>query len=474
MLRIIPCVLLAQSLAAQHIVLFEDLGYRTREEIQATAGAQFSIRTGVTLLKMLYTTTDVQGDPDTASGLLVVPDKTSHGHRPLVIYQHGTTNGRQDVPSRLAAGSSEAILYGSMGFYTLAPDYLGLGDSRGFHPYVHSASQASAAIDMLLAAQVWFADAGEPWQDQLFISGYSQGGHAAAALHKTLQDNLYDTFPVTASTPLSGPYSISGVMYDKMISDDVYYTPAYIAYVVLSYQTAYGMLFDDLNDLFKPAFVGPIESFYNREITTFTMNALLVGQLILAGGVMPKLMFKDSVLQAIIDNDEHPFRVMLRDNDLYDWAPDAPMRLYYCTADEQVPFQNSLVADTVMNAAGAADVTAVNLGNLSHGNCATPALRASIDFFESFLLPSSDGYAKAPHLTFNAVFPNPAGSQIRLNTEATQDVNTIEITDLTGKVISKFYHPFAVMDVSDLMPGLYLVQMSGDSGLILQKLVICR
>ena len=73
-----------------------------------------------------------------------------------------------------------------------------------------------------------------------------------------------------------------------------------------------------------------------------------------------------------------------------DRAPSAPTRLYYCGGDEQVPFQNSLIAETTMQANGAADVLAVNLNpTFSHGQCVFPAILSSIDFFQSFVNPSS-------------------------------------------------------------------------------------
>src|SRR5690606_11629005 len=127
-------------------------------------------RSAVELYKIRYMTTDIHGETDTASGLLVLPDMPVKSTYPMVIYQHGTTNGPSDCPSRLSAGSAEAQAYGAMGYVTIAPDYLGLGDNDAFHPYVHAATEASAALDMLFAANEWLdAETGSAWVGELFV-----------------------------------------------------------------------------------------------------------------------------------------------------------------------------------------------------------------------------------------------------------------------------------------------------------------
>jgi hypothetical protein len=459
-------------LNGQHLVSAEWLGQRTKSQIEATIG--YAVRSDVTLYKILYLTADVVGSTDTASGLLVVPEQTVNGGLPVVIYQHGTTNGPDDSPSRLAAGTSEALAYGGMGYITLAPDYLGLGDSRGFHPYVHAASEAWAAVDMLLAVAEWLsAQSGDNWNDQLFITGYSQGGHAAAALHRLLESQWSNEFPVTASTPMSGPYSISGIMYDRIISDEIYFVPAYIAYVTLSYQTAYGNLYSHISEIFKPGYVAAIEDFHNRVITTSTLNLRLLTQLFLETGTSrPKHMFRDEVLQALIGDENHPLRVALRDNDVMDWAPVAPTRLYYCTADEQVPYQNTLVAEAALQARGAPDVLAVNFGALSHGNCAPPAIQASVAFFDGFAL--STKIMESNHSIQEVfLYPNPAKGLFFLLPNYRNDVSYVHIFDSVGiPMLRCNMNTGGDCDIATLSPGLYFAQAQYGTRIIVQKLLV--
>ena len=64
---------------------------------------------------------------------------------------------------------------------------------------------------------------------QLYLTGYSQGGHACLATHKKLQE----TFPkikITASSPMSGSYDMSGAQSKVMFSP--YPDPAYLALLI--------------------------------------------------------------------------------------------------------------------------------------------------------------------------------------------------------------------------------------------------
>ena len=54
---------------------------------------------------------------------------------------------------------------------------------------------------------------------QVFLTGYSQGGHACMATHKYIHENsLQSEFDVIASAPCSGPYDLSGIMADTIMS----------------------------------------------------------------------------------------------------------------------------------------------------------------------------------------------------------------------------------------------------------------
>jgi len=72
----------------------------------------------------------------------------------MITYMHGTVADRNTGMSNLAAPDvGLAEIYASLGFVTVAPDYLGMNESRGFHPYMHAQSEASAGRDMMYAVR---------------------------------------------------------------------------------------------------------------------------------------------------------------------------------------------------------------------------------------------------------------------------------------------------------------------------------
>ncbi|MDX1479116.1 MAG: hypothetical protein R3301_15485, partial [Saprospiraceae bacterium] len=152
----IPLAVFIGPLDAQYLLSSEMIGQMSEAEIEAQSG--FDVRTGVTLYKVQYMTTGIQGETDTASGLIVLPDQFLVEEVPVVVYQHGTTNGPDFVPSRLTGGHDLPIAFGAMGYVASATDYLGLGDSKGFHPYVHAATEAGAGLDMLIATTEFLED----------------------------------------------------------------------------------------------------------------------------------------------------------------------------------------------------------------------------------------------------------------------------------------------------------------------------
>ena len=106
---------------------------------------------GVTLYRIVYRTTGVDGEDTIASGALAVPQGLAKP-APLLSFQHGTVLAKTRVPSRLGFDLISMGL-GASGYVTALPDYLGLGVSPGLHPYVHASSLGSAIVDFLRASR---------------------------------------------------------------------------------------------------------------------------------------------------------------------------------------------------------------------------------------------------------------------------------------------------------------------------------
>lgn len=407
-------MLFALPAKAQEVISVEEQPIVTAFILQLAL--DITVDYNVRNLKVNYTTTDAFGQPDTASGLLCIPIDESLVF-PMAVYSHGTAASRDAVPS--VENVQERFLPQALaanGYITCAPDYIGMGDSEGFHPYVHAETEASAGRDMAIAVKQWLADEGIRENDQLFLTGYSQGGHATAALHRDISTNPGDgTFEVTAATHLSGPYSISEVMLGTLFSSETTTMNGFIAYTYISYNYVY-QLYDSLEQAFVEPYLTPIRDFAAEETSLGEFNIIL-DSMLLANEESVAAIFQDSILQVLEERDENnPMIQALVDNDTYDWAPPEPTLIIYCTEDEQVPFQNAILADSVMRANGSTTVQLESGGAFDHGGCIRPAFLRTIDFFDSFanVFPTSLGEVatQAPL----QVYPNPvaAGSSIRL------------------------------------------------------------
>lgn len=483
MKKIISTLFLAAFLLnvhAQTLIEATFLESRNVNQISADFGIPvFFFNNGVHLYKVTYNTPDIDGNNSLASGLVAIPDVDAV--YPLLSYQHGTVGSREDVPSNLA-GDPLGILFSAMGYVTASADFIGLGDSPGPHPYVHAATEASAGIDILFAVQELLAQEDQTVQlnDQLFVTGYSQGGHAAAALHREVQQNYGDDFIVTASAPMSGPYSISGAMRDLILSDEEYFSTAYIPNTMLSYNAVYD-IYPGIADFFKAEYVPAITQFANEEITLWELETQL--QALLQsneGGSFPKRMLLDELVTAVESDPDHPVNVALADNDVYEWAPDAPTRLYYCTADDQVPFENSIIADEGMNAAGAMDIFSEDVNSTAdHGGCVVPAVTATITFFAGFqdiqALPTS-----STDLILNLenveITPNPATDFVQITHQTgSSEEGIVTFFDNQGKeVLHQTVRPNdsnRIM-VSDLAQGLYWVRVQFGNRRAVERIIV--
>lgn len=445
--------------AQDYLVDFTYLGSRSKFELLILFGQPVDY--DVDLYKIRYKTLDVNGQLDTASGLLTLPQVPANTALPIVVYAHGTTSGPTDVPSQLRGGYEVTMAYAAFGFATVAPDYLGLGDARGFHPYLHAASEASASLDMLFAGYEYL-EFHDPDLDPnyLFLAGYSQGGHSAMALHKEIDDFWSIIIPVTAATHMSGPYSISEVMRDRVLSDESYGFPSYIAYIFLSYNEAYD-LFGGIHDVFKEPYATSIESFYNRDINLTQLNGQLITALNTQGDTIVKRMLQDSIVDILKNDPGHPLNLALLDNDTYNFAPQAPTRLYYCGNDQQVPPRNSILADSVMNALGAADVEAINLNpNFDHGPCVFPAILNSVQFFLSFVQPSATDNPTA--IEELSVYPNPSIGEVMVKWETAESGFDYQIVSTHGNIVKQGRSSSNNISVKELPAGLYIIVCTTD------------
>lgn len=341
------------------------------------AGAlPIGIDNGVDAWEVHYQTPDLQGNIITASGVVFIPQGVENP-KAIVSYQHGTIFDETDAPSNGTSGEfSVGLFLAGTRYICFMSDYLGFGaSSEILHPYLHSESEASACLDMLRAGEKFLTANEQAVPEKLFLVGYSQGGHASMALQREIEINHPDEFQITASAPMAGPQSMSQGMYNRIMANQAYPNPFYLAYLLISYDQAYD-LFKNVDEYVKEPYAALINEYLTNGGSDSEINGLLPS--------IPNQMFHPDVLQDVSSNPDHPFRVALAANDTYagEWQPVAPIRMYHCTDDEVVPFVNSSIAQEALVYESGPEISVVDprvfpfFQDGSHVGCITWALLA--------------------------------------------------------------------------------------------------
>jgi hypothetical protein len=347
----------------------------------------FTASYGVNVYRVDYETLDGWLGPVLASGALFVPSGIGTPAS-LMAYQHGTIHKRGDAPSNTGTAEREiGLIAASHGYVVAMADYLGLGlGSTGTHPYVHRRSSATVVVDMLRAARFAVTNTSGIRQavplglnNKLFLFGYSQGAYVTLAAQMEIERKHAGEFTITASAPSNGPYDLSGTMAGIMTASQAYASPNYLPYVLLSYNTIYQM-FDDPAEVMVEPYASTLPPLFDGEHSGSQIDAAMP-----PSGI-PSEILQPAFLQAFSSDPDHPFRLILRENDLLDWVPASPTRLYHCAADDIVPYANSVVAYASFVAAGA-DTNQVRLIDPNpggtHGTCLFSGFPLILEWFDS-------------------------------------------------------------------------------------------
>ncbi|MEM1218662.1 MAG: T9SS type A sorting domain-containing protein [Bacteroidota bacterium] len=463
---------LLQNSYGQNLLSLDLVDTYTQAELPGITSIEANF--DVELYYVLYETTDVNDEVVMASGVFAYPVIDGQSYSlPTLLYEHGTAGSKSGVASEDGNELSLILGYASQGFMTVAPDLLGLGASPGFHPYLDARTEASASIDMLNAIDSVIESTeldDNTKNGQLFITGYSGGAHASMASHKALEEGTETaSYEIIAAAHSSGPYSLSGEMVDFTLGGDVYIFPGFLPYVAVSLLLEADPLYDDLEQMFKPQYVGPIQQFQNWDIDLLTLNFSLAATLTVdAGGLFPAEMLQDSIADALLTNPDHPASQALQANDLYDWAPQAITRMFYCTSDEIVTFTNSTLAETTMNDNGAADTQAIDVDpDSGHGDCVPFAVTAALDLFTQYAEINNITSTKetAGAIKFD-LFPNPSAGNLRISLPEELGAETLQIFDWNGRLIHRqsINQSELSLNFPNLANGMYAVQIQGQEG----------
>ncbi|WP_299555144.1 lipase family protein, partial [Seonamhaeicola sp.] len=217
------------------LISYQETGNLTANAIAANATnigdvAAFTTN-NVTLYRVLYNSL-YAGNIIKVSGLVLVPQNMS-GPLSLVQHHHGTIipmeGSEAEVPSNYKGGATESdvetsfigAVMASNGYVVSLPDYVGYGETATLeHPYTVHHELAEVSVDMIRATKSLLNELSISFTNNVFLTGWSEGGGAGLATHKYLQLNYPNEFRIKASSLLAGPYDYFTFVSDILINKE--------------------------------------------------------------------------------------------------------------------------------------------------------------------------------------------------------------------------------------------------------------
>lgn len=312
------------------------------------------------LYKISYRSRDEKNRAVVLSGLLVFP----RGGAPkgLIVFNHGTIADRRMSPSRFTGkpNNSEAqtatLAFASGGYAVVMPDYLGLGDHAGAHPYPLGAVNSRSAVDIIAPAREIARRLKIEIAPRLYVSGYSEGGAVGMWTLRDLEKMPGAEYEVTAAALGSGPYDLSGVtrkwILESPSSQEEFVVKLYLTgYMANYFRQSQGI---KIADYFKPTMAFAINQAFKGNLTDEAIIKRLALTAVLMRAknsftnvITPK--FKKA-LETLDTKD--PLISELVKSDCYDWSPRTKTLLINLINDKVVIPENTAKAIETMRRRG--------------------------------------------------------------------------------------------------------------------------
>jgi hypothetical protein len=315
----------------------------------------------------------------TVTGMVSVPRKS--GPLPTVAYPHGTSVSFYDAPSNPNVfgnysplgesfeGPPATSVFAGNGFIHVAPDYLGLGDSTvPRHRYFHADTEASSTIDLLAASQRVLADLKVRQNGKLFVFGFSQGGHAAMAVHRELERMRVK---VQGTAIVGGILDVEKWFLASLENDMTFYQPVYVTYLLLAFNDIYNV-YGSTSDVFRGRYARIVEDLFDMRHFFDDVAAELA--------LPARNMLKPAYYAQVTGNPNNPMRVRLRENAVDRWRPAAPVRVYHSPVDEEAPYEDVLVSAARLHRRGAT-IEVRTLPGLDHVTSWIQAMPRAVRWF---------------------------------------------------------------------------------------------
>ena len=290
----------------------------------------------VTEISGIYESTDIDGNPITLSGKVLIPANGEFNR--YILVSHYTIGSNKEAPSNCFP--LEGILCG-LGYAVICPDYIGYGVTVDqIHPYLVMDVTAANVVDMYVAVKKYFdAVKLRPKHDDIYLMGYSQGGATTMAVEYMIED-IYN--PYVLDEPIrirrvyagGGPYDVKAT-YERFVTTNVADYPVAVP-LVLQGMIKGNNLNLEMNSIMQQWLCDNIDEWVNsKKYTTAEMNALI-------GTKVTSKMLTDTGMNIQSKEVSELFKAMVQNSIVsYGWEPQAPGYIMHSMDDETVTYLNA-------------------------------------------------------------------------------------------------------------------------------------
>lgn len=315
----------------------------------------------------------INGERIDLSGLILIPKNKETIKDGVFVFSHGTTFS-QNVPSNWNHPIHIEALPAMNNYITFLPDYVGYGISSNEVPaYMNKPVTINNINDFIIEGFDALNDLEIPHSDNVYLVGFSQGGHAALSLTEKNSVAESENYKIGATVSIGGPVDINS-NFKHIINQDVFPHSGYITYLLASYSYYYqwgsglseylNSPYDSLSTAFK---MGTLSLQSLNESTTDTAGLLL------------KESFRTSFLQE--PNSYPQIKNDFRKNSLNPFKTRSPIYFIHGSRDNDVPLGDVETLFKGMSAINPDNVLRLSvLEGLDHNSSGLLGMSMTLDY----------------------------------------------------------------------------------------------
>ena len=349
-------------------------------------GVVGDVKYGLKSYKISYDTRDINGKMVKANGVVIIPILNASKESDLIRAKgfavtldcHGTIFANSNAPSVSIENKKEPygaeVIYSALhGFITIMPDYLGYGDSvKSIHPYLLKNPTRDNIADFTKKAFEFLRenDIDVSPNEELYLSGYSEGGYVALASVKTIEQA---GFNLQMSAPMDGPYLLEpfgqAVMNLNYID-----SPSFVAFFLYSYAQKYHY---NISSILQTPYDKTVKKLFNKKNTREQIDAQLTTKVKGNNGLL--------VQNFVDDYGSSNFRLKLIKNSILEVNARTPIKLMHCMGDDVVPYEIAKSEKSILKLFNDVELITIDSDSnrLNHIDCAVKAYLKAGKVFEA-------------------------------------------------------------------------------------------